>query len=231
MKKNLYLNRKALYVLLSVILCALIMSVVDGIIKPQYFIKSLVKLALFLIVPLIYFFVNRGEAGEVKKLFRPKGRDLLKALLLGTFVYAFIIGGYFLIRNVIDFSGVAGRLTSDAGVSADNFIYVSIYISLVNSFLEEFFFRGFAFITLKRITSRKFAYTFSALAFALYHSGMTAGWFNVGIFVLTLAGLYVAGVIFNILNEKSENIYTSWLVHMFANFAINTVGFILFGMI
>jgi hypothetical protein len=38
-------------------------------------------------------------------------------------------------------------------------------------------------------------------------------------------------VIFNILNEKSENIYASWLSHMFANFAINTIGFILFGII
>ena len=35
----------------------------------------------------------------------------------------------------------------------------------------------------------------------------------------------------NILNEKCENIYMSWLVHMFANFAINTVGCILFGII
>ena len=33
------------------------------------------------------------------------------------------------------------------------------------------------------------------------------------------------------LNERCENIYMSWLVHMFANFAINTVGCILFGII
>ena len=131
----------------------------------------------------------------------------------------------------MDFSGIAGKLTADAGVSADNFLYVALYISFVNSFLEEFFFRGFAFISLKKITSRGFAYVFSAVLFALYHAGMTAGYFNFGVFAITLGGLTVAGVIFNFLNEKSENIYTSWLVHMFANFAINTVGFILFGMI
>ena len=60
---------------------------------------------------------------------------------------------------------------------------------------------------------------------------MTAGWFNIGIFVLALVGLMLAGIIFNFLDEKSESIYTSWVVHMFANFGINTVGFILFGMI
>ena len=108
---------------------------------------------------------------------------------------------------------------------------MALYISFINSFLEEFFFRGFAFISLKKLTSRKFAYIFSAALFALYHAGMTAGYFHIGIFLATLAGLFVAGIIFNYLNEKSENIYTSWLVHMFANFAINTVGFILFGII
>lgn len=231
MLKKISLNKRSIYVFISVIICSLIMSIVDGVIQPQYFIKSLVKIAFFLIIPMIYFFTNRGEAEEFKKLFVPKWRDLLRALALGVLVYAFILGGYFILCNVIDFSKIAGSLTSGAGVSADNFLYVSLYISFVNSFLEEFFFRGFAFITLKRLTSRKLAYTFSALMFSLYHSGMTMGWFNIGIFLLMLAGLYIAGVIFNILNEKSENIYTSWLVHMFANFAINTIGFILFGII
>ena len=35
----------------------------------------------------------------------------------------------------------------------------------------------------------------------------------------------------DIQDEKYNNIYSSWLVHMCANFAINTVGFILFGIL
>ena len=226
-----YFNKKSIYAMLSVIICAAVMSIVDGVIQPQYFVKSAIKILLFLLVPMMYFVVNREETGEVKQLFQPRAKHIAIALGLGALVYSFILGGYFLLRGVIDFSGVASQLTESAGVSADNFIYVSLYISFVNSFLEEFLFRGFAFFTLKRLTSRKLAYIFSALAFALYHCGMTAGWFNIGIFALTLAGLFIAGVIFNFLNEKSGNIYTSWVVHMCANFAINTIGFILFGMI
>ena len=44
-------------------------------------------------------------------------------------------------------------------------------------------------------------------------------------------GLIAGGCIFDYLNEKNGNIYSSWFVHMFANFAINTVGMILFGVI
>lgn len=229
MKK--YLNKKSLYVLISVIICAGGMSLVDGIVRPQYFIKSLIKIALFLLVPLVYFLLNRAERGELKKLFKPRCRELLLSLSLGLGIFAVILGGYFLLRSVIDFSGIADKLTGDVGVNRDNFVFVSLYISFVNSLLEEFFFRGFAFLTLKRNTTRKFAHSFSALAFSLYHAGMMIGWFGIGIVLLALAGLYVGGVIFNILNEKSENIYASWLSHMFANFAINTIGFILFGII
>lgn len=87
------------------------------------------------------------------------------------------------------------------------------------------------FLTLKRITGRKFAYLFSAVVFAISHIAMMIGWFKIDIFMLIMAGLLVGGLIFNYLNEKSETIYPSWLVHMFANFAINTVGFMLFGII
>ena len=225
------LNKKNLYVTLSVVICSLGMSLVDGIVRPQYFIKSLIKIALFLIIPLIYFFVNKDEQKSLKDLFKPSRRDLLLALSLGIAIYAIILGTYFLLRDVIDFSSIAGKLTRDVGVTKDNFLLVSLYTSFANSLLEEFFFRGFAFITLKKTSSRKFAYSFSALLFSLYHAGMMIGWFNIGIVLLALVGLYVGGVIFNVLNEKSGNIYTSWLTHMFANFAINTIGFILFGMI
>ena len=73
------------------------------------------------------------------------------------------------------------------------------------------------------------AYGFSAGAFALYHVAMMTGWFSPLLFLLVMAGLAAGGIIFNRLNEKLETICASWIVHMFANFAINTVGFILMG--
>ena len=93
--------------------------------------------------------------------------------------------------------------------------------------LEEFLFRGFVFVNLKKGTNRITAYAVSSAAFSLYHVAMMIGWFNIGLFLLVLVGLGVGGIIFNYLNEKHQSVYTSWFVHMFANFAINTIGFIL----
>lgn len=60
---------------------------------------------------------------------------------------------------------------------------------------------------------------------------MMNGWFNVLLLGIVLVALFVGGLIFNYFNEKENNIYVSWLIHMFANFAINTIGFILLGII
>ena len=86
-------------------------------------------------------------------------------------------------------------------------------------------------MSLKKTTSRPLAYLVSALAFGLYHIGIMSDWFNVVIFLLALIALFGVGLIFNYFNEESKNIYNSWLVHMFANFALNTIGFMIYGII
>ena len=221
-------KKSVLMIVLIVVFCIL-MAVIDGVFKADYFIKSIIKLVLFLILPFLYSLYDREL--KIKEMLIPDNKGIKFALLLGVLVYVIILGGYQLLKSVFDFSKITGTLTENIGVTGKNFIFVSLYISFVNSFLEEFFFRGFAFITLKRITSRKFAYLFSASVFAVYHIAMMIGWFNPALFVIVMAGLFAGGIIFNYLNEKSGTVYPSWLVHMFANFAINTIGFMLFGIL
>ncbi len=219
------------YVMASVVFCALVMSIVDGVIQPPYAVKSAVKVVLFLLVPLAYFHTQGELKTQLRDLFSPKKRDLYMALGLGLGVYGFILGGYWVITRFFDLTDAILQLTSDGGVSPENFVWVSLYIALVNSLLEEFMFRGFAFLSLKKLTNPTFAYGFSAMVFALYHFGMVAGNGNVLIWAAAMAGLFLAGVVLNFLNEKSGSIVTSWLVHMFANLSINTVGFMVFGLI
>ena len=90
---------------------------------------------------------------------------------------------------------------------------------------------GVGVFALKELTGRRFAYVFSALAFAVYHTAMMLGWWDWWLFALALLGLFVGGLLFDFLNERTGTVWPSWMVHMFANFAINTVGCILFGIL
>lgn len=225
------INHKKIYIILSVLLFSLAVTFIDAVVRPPYFSKIPIKILFFLALPMLFFAFWREEWSEFKALFRFHKKGLLISLLLGIVIFGVILGGYFALRGVIDFSGVTSSLTSGMGITADNFVWVAIYISIMNSFLEEFFFRGFGFITLKKYVSVKFAYFFSPLLFAVYHVGMLVGMFHPAVLALLMFGLIVGGLIFNALNDKLGNIYPSWFVHMAANFAINTIGFILFGML
>ena len=218
-------KRSVILIFAVTIICCAAMAVIDGILRPGYAVKSVIKMAMFMLIPLIASQVDRGVL--YLPLLRPKNKGLLPAIALGVGIYVVILGGYFLVSPFFDFSKIAGALTTNAGVTKENFLYVSLYISFVNSFLEEFFFRGFVFTNLKQLSGRKLAYIFSATAFSLYHVAMMIGWFSPTLFLLVMVGLAAGGMIFNWLNEKLDTIYCSWLTHMFANFAINTIGFIL----
>ena len=217
---------KKLHIPILVIIACIVMGIVDAVIQPGYAIKSAIKIIMFLLIPIVYgLFLKEFN---IKNLMKPDKKGLCIALCLGFVIYGVVLGAYWIFKDVFDFSALTGSLNETTGVNKSNFIWVAIYISFVNSLLEEFFFRGFSFITLKKLTSRRFAYVFSSMAFALYHIAMMIGWFGLPVIINSLVGLFIGGMIFNRFDEKRENIYLSWLIHMFANFATNTIGFILF---
>lgn len=222
-------RKNVITMVLMIVLGCIAMAYVDAVIRPDYAVKSVIKIVIFLTLPLGFCWIHRDIS--FRALFKLERKGGVFSVLLGLGVFVFILGSYFLLGPYFDLSQITESLESNIGVNAGNFIFVAIYISIVNSLLEEFFFRGFAFLTLKKLTGRKFAYIFSAGAFAVYHIAMMTSWFTIPLFLLLIISLFVAGLLFNWLNERNGNIYTSWMVHMCANLAINTIGFILFGLI
>ena len=193
-------NRKMVFGICTVVIIfCIIMAIVDGIIQANYFVKSAIKFGLFLVVPILYGVYCKELKIKPLFAFDKQGIKLATGLCIG--VYAVILGGYMIFKNIFDFSKITGALTDNIGVTEKNFIFVSLYISFVNSLLEEFFFRGFAFLGLKSFSKRRFAYIFSAGIFALYHVAMMIGWFSIWVILLALAGLFAGGIIFNFFNS------------------------------
>lgn len=217
-------KKTALRALALAVVCCGLMAVIDGYVRPSYGVKSAVKIALFFCLPLVLF---RGQKPLFSRL-RASKRGVFTVLGLGLGVYAVILAAYFVIANMgwYDFSGIVGQLSENAGVHRGNFLYVSLYISFVNSLLEESFFRGWLFDSLRPLGEAA-RWGLCCGLFALYHVAMMTGWFSPVLFALAMAGLAAGAAIFHRLNERFGTLLPSWLVHMFANFAINTIGFLL----
>ncbi len=216
-------------IIIIIVLACIVMAFVEAVLAPGYALKSVMKLILFLILPVIV--LRKQKDIDIVGLIKLKRNKLLLPILLGIGVYLFIIVAYYTIGSLFDFSQVAKAITASSGVGKMEFVWVSLYISLVNSFVEEAFFRGIGFLVLGSFTSRRFAFLFSAAAFSLYHVAIMSSWFSFSLFLLLLISLFIAGLLFNWLNEKYKTILPSWMVHVCANFAINTIGFILFGIL
>ena len=216
---------KAYEIMILVLICCAIMAWVEGVLRPVYPVKSALKLTVFLGGAGLYVLLTR-DLGPFRIFRRPQRIKLAALLALG--VLLFLLGGYLLLSPWLDLSAIPANLAAKEGITARTFPLAALYITFCNSLLEEFFFRGFAFLTLYRAGHTKLAYGFSALAFALYHVSITSNWGSPVLILLMVAGLTAAGLLFDWL-DREGSLLPSWLVHMGANLGTNGVGMILFG--
>lgn len=212
-----------LAILVTLAICAI--AYTDLVIRPGYWMKTMVKAPIFFCVPLL--FAWRYPGFRPFQLLKPNARGLKLGLVLGLGIYIAVLGFYLLANQIADLSGIRTSLEQNLGIGGDNFLLVGLYVAVCNSFLEEWFFRGFVFGVL-RGKSRFLAYGLSSFSFGLYHIAMMEGMFSPWIVAVVLVGLFVGGTIFNALNEKNQTIYASWFCHSFANFAMTTVGMLIF---
>lgn len=212
------MKRKNL-IILAVILACLTMAFVEAVIRPGYVIKACIKLLLF---------TGTAAALGAKGLFRREGLGL--GLLLGCGIFAVILLSFFLFGPFIDLDAIAGGLLDKEGISRENFLWAALYISIVNSFLEELLFRGLGYLQLRRHAPEGFAMVFSAAAFAAYHIAILDGWFTWWVWGLCMLGLFLGGLIFAFLDRRGS-LLPSWLAHAGANLAINTIGMLMFGLL
>lgn len=219
--------KKYLLMALTVLGCA-VMTYIEAVLQPIYPVKSALKWAVFAGCAAVFLLLSKDRS-LLRTFHRPDRRSMLLAGSLATGAFILITGGFLLLDPWLDLSAITGSLGAKEGITAAAFPLVALYISFGNSLLEEFFFRGFAFLALLEFCPR-LAWLFSALAFALYHIAIMDGWFSPALFLLLTIALAVAGLLFNWLDRRGS-LWPGWLVHMAANLAINTIGLHLFGII
>ena len=213
------MKRKTFLILIAMVLACGVMAFLETVVQPGYVIKSAVKVLLFSALVLVF---------GVRGVFRREGLGL--GLCLGGAIFAVVLGAYFLFRSFIDLGTIAQGLLGKEGISRENFLWVALYISVVNSLLEELLFRGLGYLELRRHTSEGLAMVLSAAAFAAYHVAILEGWFSWWVYGLCMLGLFLGGLIFNALDRRG-GVLPSWLAHAGANLAINTIGLMMFGLI
>lgn len=212
--------KKIASLILPLVSIALLLWIEQGQ-NATYIVKSLSKVALFLLIPLFLF----RQTGFPFMIVRQTARKSMKiAIGSGFAVMTVIIIAFIIFLPFIDIDALLIDL-GEAGVTSTVFPFVAIYILFGNSLLEEFFFRGLLPNFFEQSQLRILVPSFF---FAIYHVAIFLPWFNLPILLIAVIGLWIGGIIFQLANERSRTILPSWTIHMFADVGVLLVGVYIF---
>jgi uncharacterized protein len=220
------------FIFFSSIIACLFLYFIEQVILVNYAVKTGAKILLFILIPLIYIrYIKKISLKESLNFKRTDKGHMKLGILFGLISFGIVLAAYFILKSYIDFQGILDEMQTKSKITVQNFLSIGLYITFINSFLEEFFFRGFIFLNLYKLNMKKTAYIYSSLLFGLYHIGIFKNWFNPYLMGLALLGLISVGFIFDYLDTKSDNFTNSWINHILADSAIILIGLRMFKMI
>ena len=211
--------------IIGLILTALVLILafaVEWFIQPGYLIKSIIKVATFGGVIALFASLSKKNIKEIIDFNKPERIGKLVICIAVFFVGIGILA--FAFHNMISWSGIRESLVTKEGLTRKNCFFVFSYIIIVNSFLEEAFFRGFI---PKMFSKKPVGFVISAVLFSVYHIGIIGSWFNVLIFMICVIGLTLVGLFLQWVEHHFKTIIANWMVHASANIAINVIGTLL----
>jgi membrane protease YdiL (CAAX protease family) len=105
-----------------------------------------------------------------------------------------------------------------------------LFLSLVNSLIEEYYWRWFTFGHLREVVNTLGAHVLAGVAFASHHV-VVASQFFPGFWGLALGGCVgVAGVLWSVMYQKQKTLVGAWLSHLIADLGVMGIGYgLLFG--
>lgn len=227
-KRRKVLKKNLIFIIAASIITITLLYICDQILNINYVNKIIIKLFLFSVFPIIYIFKTGDNVLKDSIKNRGKILNIRLSNVLGILVFFLIMVLYIIFKQYIDINILINEFEGKYKIDRNSIVYYGLYITFVNSLLEEFFFRGFIFLNIKKLNYKKTAYIFSSISFSIYHIANFQNWFSIGLFMLVCTGLFVGGIIFDYLDDKQHTFLNSWFVHICADLAIILIGFKIF---
>lgn len=202
------------------------MMLTEQVLAPPYAVKSAIKLLLtFTLIGIGTAISKVGLRDSIRLNKMQKKSGKLIGFMIA--VIPTVLLGFYCLRGFLDLPSIRQNLMQKEQLTKENCLFVFSYIALINSFLEEAFFRGFLTEAFRRADMPKSGMLLSALAFAVYHLGIVDSWLNLPTLLLCIAALFGAALFLQAICDHYQSVKASWLVHGCANLAINAVGILL----
>lgn len=180
---------------------------------------------LLVLWPLSWLFYTRS-------LFLPMyGGNLKKSALFGfssgVLIFTLVSLFYFLSSDFL-LSFVDDIVAAAQGLNfLEHYIVFSVFIIVIHSFIEEYYWRWFVLNGLMMKFSKKMAVIIVSLAFASHHFIVVFQFVPFYLALLATILIFFLGVFWSILYLRTKNLIAPWISHLFADAVIMGIGYLL----
>lgn len=179
---------------------------------------------LMLVWPFVWIFLGREF---FKSFWETRLSSVLWGLGLGVLIFGGIFGVFYLFENYfLQFAPLVLEKVKDFNL-LEYYITYAIFLSIVHSLFEEFYWRFFILKGLQLKFSPVWAMVISSLAFASHHFIVVMAFFPLWISLIFTLAIFGAGMIWCFIYLRTKSILGSWISHFFADVVIMYIGYLL----
>ena len=172
------------------------------------------------VIPLIWFFcVDRQKPRLQSFQSAACFTGFLSGILIASslvFLYEFVLAKYVKIDGLYEKASVYGL--------RDHFFWFAAFLCVVNSGMEEYYWRWFLFGKFRQLMPVPLATVLSSISFTLHHIVVLSVYIpDLWMVVLFNLGVFTGGVVWAGLYQKYSNFWAIWLSHLIVDVGIMVI--------
>ena len=125
-------------------------------------------------------------------------------------------------------AGVGAR--ADGLGFREHYVLFAVFVSVLHSAMEEYYWRWFVYGNLSKLCSRGWAHGIAGLGFAAHHLIVTLQFFPAPMAIFLSSCVAVGGVIWTVMYARQGTVVGSWISHMCVDALLMGIGYQLLGM-
>lgn len=160
-------------------------------------------------------FILRESMSRPAPAWKARFRTLIPGVLIGVVVVAsmFVLMKTPMGDIVLASGDKIRRKVDDLGMLR-YYVPFAIYLSLVNSLIEEYYWRWFAYGALRRLMPLGWAHVVAALAFSAHHIVLVSQFFPLNFALFMGLSVGIGGLIWSLMYQKYNTILGPWACHI-----------------
>jgi uncharacterized protein len=173
------------------------------------------------ILPSLWFHWD-PSLGPIVQLKWPQRAAWTAGIGLGLVMFGVILGSYWWVgRYWLDVADIRSR-TQQMGMNVPLMVYgFGTFQTLVNSYIEEYVWRGFVYRHCQMLWPRRLAIVLSAGFFTIHHVILMVAYCNnLWLVLIGAIAVFVAGVVWAILRQVYRSLLPCYLSHLAADLAL-----------